>query len=105
MDLGYGKPGSVLHPAHPLRSLHLYYAEVHDVGSAEQRRTGRKHQKIMLYTMPLIIGVTAMSMPAGVCLYWVVQNIFSFFQQFFMMRKLMEKLDPKEVEQVCGLRI
>ena len=60
---------------------------------------GESTQKIMLYTMPLIIGVTAMSMPAGVCLYWVVQNIFSFFQQFFMMRKPAEKLDPKEVEQ------
>jgi len=45
-----------------------------------------KTQKIMLYAMPIMIGYISISMPAGVALYWVVQNIFTFFQQFFMMR-------------------
>lgn len=45
-----------------------------------------KTQKIMLYAMPIMIGYISISMPAGVALYWVVQNIFTFFQQFIMMR-------------------
>ncbi|MGI6108608.1 MAG: membrane protein insertase YidC [Eubacteriaceae bacterium] len=56
-------------------------------------------QKMMLYTMPIIIGITAMGMPAGVALYWVVQNMFTFLQQYFMMRKPLATLDPKEVER------
>lgn len=45
-----------------------------------------KTQKIMLYAMPLMIGYISISMPAGVALYWVVQNVFTFVQQFIMMR-------------------
>ncbi len=45
-----------------------------------------KTQKIMLYAMPIMIGYISISMPAGVALYWVVQNIFTFVQQFIMMR-------------------
>ncbi|MGV8906803.1 MAG: YidC/Oxa1 family membrane protein insertase [Acetobacterium sp.] len=45
-----------------------------------------KTQKIMLYAMPVMIGYISISMPAGVALYWVVQNIFTFFQQFIMLR-------------------
>ena len=44
-----------------------------------------KTQKIMLYAMPIMIGYISISMPAGVALYWVVQNIFTFVQQFIMM--------------------
>ncbi|MBC3797762.1 YidC/Oxa1 family membrane protein insertase [Acetobacterium tundrae] len=45
-----------------------------------------KTQKIMLYVMPIMIGYMAINMPAGVALYWVVQNMFTFVQQFAMMR-------------------
>lgn len=56
-------------------------------------------QKMMLYTMPLMIGFFAMSMPAGISLYWVIQNVFTFIQQFLMLRKPVEPLDPAEVEK------
>ncbi len=58
-----------------------------------------KSQQMMLYIMPVMIGVAAWQMPAGVALYWVVQNIFTFIQQFVMMRKPLEKVDPKEAER------
>ncbi|MBK5244048.1 MAG: membrane protein insertase YidC [Eubacteriaceae bacterium] len=45
-----------------------------------------KTQKIMLYAMPIMIGYISISMPAGVALYWVVQNVFTFFQQLIMLR-------------------
>ncbi len=64
-------------------------------GTQEQQSS----QKMMLYLMPLMIGFFAMSMPAGVSLYWVVQNIFTFIQQYFMLRKPVKTLDPAEVEK------
>lgn len=58
-----------------------------------------KMQKMMLYMMPLVIGWAAINMPAGVALYWVVQNIFTLVQQVIMFRKPTKKLDPAEVEK------
>ncbi|MEG0377064.1 MAG: YidC/Oxa1 family membrane protein insertase [Eubacterium sp.] len=61
--------------------------------------SAEKSQKMMLYIMPVMIGFAAVQMPAGVALYWVVQNIFTFVQQFVMMRKPLDKIDPKEAER------
>ncbi|MEF9918116.1 MAG: membrane protein insertase YidC [Eubacterium sp.] len=61
--------------------------------------SAEKSQKMMLYIMPIMIGFAAINMPAGVALYWVVQNIYTFIQQFIMMRKPLEKVDPKEAER------
>ncbi|MGL4547204.1 YidC/Oxa1 family membrane protein insertase [Eubacterium aggregans] len=61
--------------------------------------TMQQSQKMMLYIMPLFIGFAAISMPAGVALYWVVQNIFTFIQQFFSMRKPVDLVSPEEAER------
>lgn len=58
-----------------------------------------KTQKIMLYAMPLMIGWISISMPAGVALYWVVQNIFTFVQQFIMMRIPEPDISIEEAER------
>ena len=58
-----------------------------------------KTQKIMLYVMPLMIGYISISMPAGVALYWVVQNIFTFVQQFIMMRMPQPDYSIEEAER------
>lgn len=58
-----------------------------------------KTQKIMLYAMPLMIGYISISMPAGVALYWVVQNIFTFVQQFVMMRMPEPNYSIEEAER------
>ena len=57
-----------------------------------------KTQKVMLYMMPIMIGYVSIKMPAGVALYWVVQNIFTFVQQFVMMRIPEPEISPEEAE-------
>lgn len=44
--------------------------------------------KQMLYVMPLILGFTAFSLPAGIALYLVITTAFSVVQQHFTMKKL-----------------
>jgi YidC/Oxa1 family membrane protein insertase len=48
---------------------------------------GTKQQKSMLYFMPGFIAIISMSFPAGVQLYWVVQNLLTVTQQAYIMRK------------------
>lgn len=57
-------------------------------------------QNTMLWVMPIMIGFMAISMPAGVSLYWVVQNIFTFVQQYLMLRKPVATVDVYEAERV-----
>ena len=54
---------------------------------------------LMLYLMPVIIGFAALRMPAGVALYWVVQNVFTLVQQWLCMRKPLELKPIEEVEK------
>ena len=58
-----------------------------------------KTQKIMLYIMPIMIGYISINFPAGVALYWVVQNVFTFVQQFVMLRMPVEEISPEEAER------
>ncbi|MDK2905687.1 MAG: YidC/Oxa1 family rane protein insertase [Eubacteriaceae bacterium] len=58
-----------------------------------------KTQKIMLYMMPIMIGYISIKLPAGVALYWVVQNVFTFFQQFIMMRMPEPEISIEEAER------
>ena len=41
-------------------------------------------QKMMLYTMPVFIGWISATVPAGLALYWVVFNVASGVQQYFI---------------------
>jgi YidC/Oxa1 family membrane protein insertase len=41
-------------------------------------------QKMMLYTMPVFIGWISATVPAGLALYWVVFNLASIIQQYFI---------------------
>lgn len=41
-------------------------------------------QRMMLYTMPVFIGWISATVPAGLALYWVVFNIASIVQQYFI---------------------
>ncbi|GAV24074.1 membrane protein [Carboxydothermus islandicus] len=42
------------------------------------------NQKVMLYVMPLMIGWIAMTLPAGLGIYWVMLNIMGIIQQYFI---------------------
>lgn len=79
--------------------LFTYISQKFTMSVSQTPENQQSSQKMMLYIMPLMIGFFAMSMPAGISLYWVIQNVFTFFQQFFMLRKPVETLDPAEVEK------
>ena len=46
-----------------------------------------KQQKAMLYFMPAFIAFISIKFPAGVQLYWVVQNVLTVAQQSYILRK------------------
>ncbi|MDD4335558.1 MAG: YidC/Oxa1 family membrane protein insertase, partial [Desulfotomaculaceae bacterium] len=41
-------------------------------------------QRMMMYTMPVFIGWISTTIPAGLVLYWVVFNLASIVQQYFI---------------------
>ncbi len=45
-------------------------------------------QKLLLYGMPISLFVTGFFFPIGVLLYWLVNNLWTMGQQFFILRKL-----------------
>jgi len=45
-----------------------------------------KQQKSMLYFMPAFIAFVSMPFPAGVQLYWIVQNLLTIAQQMYILR-------------------
>lgn len=47
-------------------------------------------QKIMLYSMPFLIVIISTNVPAGLVLYWVIFNLLSYVQQFFINKQLDE---------------
>lgn len=47
-------------------------------------------QKIMLYTMPILIAWISTTVPAGLVLYWIVFNVLGYLQQFYVNVKTRE---------------
>ena len=52
-------------------------------------------QKIMLYGMPLFFGVLGFNFQMGVLLYWLTTNLWTFGQQFFVIKAMGD--DPEAV--------
>lgn len=48
-------------------------------------------QKMMTNMMPIMFGWITLSVPSGLALYWVVGNVFTIIQQYFMMKPSVEK--------------
>ena len=49
--------------------------------------TSDQTQRMMLYMMPLMIGWISMRIPSGMALYWVMFNLVSIGQQYYINRK------------------
>ena len=45
-------------------------------------------QKVMLYVMPLVMGLSGVGFPIGVLLYWTTTNLWSMGQQFYTIRRM-----------------
>ena len=52
-------------------------------------------QKIMVYGMPLFFGVIGVNFQMGVLLYWLTTNVWTFGQQYFVIKRMGE--DPEAV--------
>jgi YidC/Oxa1 family membrane protein insertase len=46
-----------------------------------------QQQKIMLYVFPVIFAVTGVNFPVGVLLYWSTTNLWTFGQQFYVIKR------------------
>lgn len=54
--------------------------------------------KSMIYTMPIVMGVFSVNMPAGLGLYWTISNIFGILQQVVLQKHFRKKF-AEEAEQ------
>lgn len=51
--------------------------------------TADQTQKTMLYTMPLLLGWIAATVPSGLALYWVAFNVVGAIQQYYINRQVL----------------
>jgi YidC/Oxa1 family membrane protein insertase len=56
--------------------------------AASQGDMQATQQKVMLYAMPLMMGVFSWNLPLGVLLYWVTTNLWTMVQQAIIMREV-----------------
>ncbi len=55
-----------------------------------------KQQKILMYILPLVFGISGIGFPLGVLIYWLVTNLFSTGQQFLVIRNMPAPGSPAE---------
>jgi YidC/Oxa1 family membrane protein insertase len=46
-----------------------------------------QQQKIMLYVFPVIFAVSGVNFPVGVLIYWSTTNLWTFGQQFYVIKR------------------
>jgi YidC/Oxa1 family membrane protein insertase len=46
-----------------------------------------QQQKIMLYLFPIIFAVTGVNFPIGVLIYWSTTNLWTWGQQFYVIKR------------------
>jgi len=63
-----------------------------DKGKPDQTQ---QTQKMMSNMMPIMFGWITLSVPSGLALYWVVGNLFTIVQQYFMIKPSLEKKEVK----------
>ena len=54
--------------------------------------------KTMLYTMPIMMGVFSITMPAGLGLYWTISNLFGIAQQVILTKYYRKKFEQEAAE-------
>lgn len=54
--------------------------------------------KTMLYTMPIMMGVFSITMPAGLGLYWTISNLFGILQQVILTKYYRKKFEREAAQ-------
>ncbi|UFT99424.1 YidC family membrane integrase SpoIIIJ [Radiobacillus kanasensis] len=65
-------------------------------GMSNQSNNMMPQMTMMLYMMPIMIGVTAIFFPSALALYWVVGNIFMVAQTIFIRKPMMKDVGGSE---------
>jgi YidC/Oxa1 family membrane protein insertase len=55
-----------------------------------------RQQKVLLYLMPLFFAISGVNFPIGVLIYWLVTNVWSMCQQFYVIRRMPAPGSPAE---------
>jgi YidC/Oxa1 family membrane protein insertase len=55
-----------------------------------------RQQKLLLYLMPIFFAISGVNFPIGVLIYWLVTNVWSMCQQFYVIRKMPAPGSPAE---------
>jgi YidC/Oxa1 family membrane protein insertase len=55
-----------------------------------------QQQKVLLYVLPLVFAVSGVNFPIGVLIYWLVTNVWSMGQQFYVIRRMPAPGSPAE---------
>lgn len=55
-----------------------------------------QQQKMMLYLFPIIFAVTGVNFPVGVLIYWLVTNVWTMCQQFYVINRMPAPGSPAE---------
>ncbi len=55
-------------------------------------------QKVMLFTMPLVMGFFTIGFPGGVGIYWIASSVFQVFQQIIMNKYVFAAKNPLKKE-------
>lgn len=64
--------------------------------SAMESNPFMQQQKMMLYLFPIIFAISGVNFPIGVLIYWLVTNLWSMGQQFFVIRRMPAPGSPAE---------
>ncbi len=55
-----------------------------------------RQQKVMLYALPLVFAVSGVNFPIGVLIYWLVTNLWTMCQQFYVIQRMPAPGSPAE---------
>jgi YidC/Oxa1 family membrane protein insertase len=61
-----------------------------------------QQQKILLYVMPVFLGVISFNFPMGILLYWVTTNVWQVAQQAIILREVKHEFETGEIADKPG---
>lgn len=66
------------------------------MGTMPQNASANPQMQVMLYLLPILIGVFALFFPAALALYWAVGNLFMIVQTYLVRRPMMKQFEEQQ---------
>lgn len=83
-----------------LVGVSMYFTQKISMG-ANSAVNENQMMKTMMYVMPPMMTFMAISMPSGLCLYWVFFSLLSIVQQYFMNKQRAKQKAEREARQAA----